>query len=51
MDAELERVLPAAKRAVIPDATHDVCAEYPKVCAAEITRFITGAMDPSRSPK
>ena len=40
IDAELERVLVNEKRVIIPNGTHDMCTEYPQVCAAEIGRFL-----------
>jgi pimeloyl-ACP methyl ester carboxylesterase len=40
IDAELERLLPAGSRVVVPDATHDLCTEQPDTCAAAIREFL-----------
>lgn len=42
VDAELERTLPDVRRVVVPDGTHDVCAEQPMACASAIGDFVDG---------
>jgi pimeloyl-ACP methyl ester carboxylesterase len=40
IDPELERLLPDARRTVIPEGTHDMCAEQPPACAAAMRAFL-----------
>jgi len=40
IDSELERVLPNAQTLVIPNATHEMWAEQPDLCRAEVLAFI-----------
>ena len=41
IDPEIEKELPNVHRVAIPGGTHDVCAELPESCSAEILKFLT----------
>jgi pimeloyl-ACP methyl ester carboxylesterase len=40
VDRELERLLPDGERVVIPNASHEMWAEYPKECAEAVRTFL-----------
>jgi len=40
IDGEVERHLRVGRRHVVPEATHDVCANQPQTCAAFIREFL-----------
>lgn len=40
IDTELQTRLPSAERVIIPNATHQMCAEQPAACAAAILSFL-----------
>ena len=40
IDAELQRLLPKAEVLVIPNATHEMWAEQPDLCRAQVSAFI-----------
>jgi pimeloyl-ACP methyl ester carboxylesterase len=42
INAELERLLPDAKRVTIADATHEMWAEQPEVCGVAVESFLAG---------
>jgi pimeloyl-ACP methyl ester carboxylesterase len=42
INAELERLLPDAKRVTIADATHEMWAEQPEVCGEAVESFLAG---------
>lgn len=42
VDAELARLLPNARRVLIPNATHDMWADAPERCREETLRFLAG---------
>ena len=41
-DDELERHLQNGRRRIIPNGTHDVCSDEPRVCSAFIREFLNG---------
>jgi pimeloyl-ACP methyl ester carboxylesterase len=40
VDAELERLIPNVERMVIPDASHEICNEFPEHCTERIRAFL-----------
>lgn len=42
VDEELEKVLPNARRVVVPGATHDMWVDAPEICLRETMRFLAG---------
>ncbi len=40
VDRELERLLPDCERVIIPNASHEMWAEYPKECADAVRTFL-----------
>ena len=40
VDRELERLLPDCERVIIPNASHEMWAEYPKECAGAVRTFL-----------